>query len=282
MRGLVGGVQWFGGYGMLLLADGGVRLVLGLPLLIWATPTVAAVALAGAAVGGALGAAAEPRPRAPAPPARRYAPPFAIGAAARFAAPAAVVAPCDQVLICGGPLLVLLAGGAGATAAAGVVFAATMLVRAPVFLFQGVAAELLPSLTTFQAHGDHARTQRATLTVAGVMAGFAALMAAAALIAGPQAMSMLYGDGFEMSGGDLALLAVGIGAFLAASTFSQAVLAKARAGGAALAWSVGAIAFVAFELTLSGSPFHRVALAFAAGSTVVAVLMFAGILRSRR
>jgi hypothetical protein len=84
-----------------------------------------------------------------------------------------------------------------------------------------------------------------------------------------------------MARGDLALLALGIGAFLAASTFSQAVLAKAQAGGAALAWSAGALAFVALELTLSGTPVHRVALAFAAGSGVVAVSMFAGILRSR-
>jgi O-antigen/teichoic acid export membrane protein len=106
-------------------------------------------------------------------------------------------------------------------------------------------------------------------------------MAAAALIAGPEAMAILYGEGFEMARGDLALLAVGIGAFLAASTFSQAVLAKAQAGGAALAWSAGALAFVALELSLAGSAVHRVALAFAVGSGVVAAAMFAGILRSR-
>ncbi len=281
LRGLLGGVQWFGGYGILLLADGGVRVVLGLLLLIWATPAIAALALAGAAIGGAL-APLLSRDRVRMRRLHGTKPtPFEIGAAARFAAPATVVALCEQVLISGGPLLVLLAGGPGATTAAGVVFAAMLLVRAPVFLFQGVAASLLPSLTTFQARGDHARGHRATLTVAGIMAGFAALMAAAALVAGPEAMAVLYGDGFEMGRGDLALLAVGVGAFLAASTFSQAMLAKARAGGAALAWSAGAIGFVALELTLSGTPFHRVALAFAAGSSIVALSMFAGILRSR-
>jgi O-antigen/teichoic acid export membrane protein len=280
LRGVLGGVQWFGGYGLLLLADGGVRVVLGLVLLVYATPAVAALALAGAAIGGALAPLlARDRVRM-----RRLSgdkpTPFAISAAARFAAPAAVVALCEQVLISGGPLLVLLAGGADTTTA-GVVFAAMLLVRAPVFLFQGVAASLLPSLTAFQARGDDAKTRQRTFAVAGTMAGVAALMAAAALLAGPETMALLYGDGFEMARGDLALLALGIGAFLAASTFSQAVLAKAQAGGAALAWSAGALAFVALELTLSGTPVHRVALAFAAGSGVVAVSMFAGILRSR-
>ena len=50
-----------------------------------------------------------------------------------------MIAGCEQVLVSGGPLLVLIAGGEGAAAAAGVLFAATLLVRAPVFLFQGVA-----------------------------------------------------------------------------------------------------------------------------------------------
>ena len=53
-RGLVGGVQWFGGYGLVLLADGAIRFVLALPLLFVASPTVAAVAIAAAAGGGAL------------------------------------------------------------------------------------------------------------------------------------------------------------------------------------------------------------------------------------
>ena len=33
-RGLAGGVRWFGGYGLVLLADGGIRLIVALPLLV--------------------------------------------------------------------------------------------------------------------------------------------------------------------------------------------------------------------------------------------------------
>ena len=281
VRGLVGGVRWFGGYGLVLLWDGGVRVVLGLALLLTASPAVAGAALVGAAFGGALAPLlAKDRSRLGAIRGDGGAE-FDLRGAARFAGPAAVVALCEQVLVSGGPLLVLLEGGSDATTAAGVVFAATLLVRAPVFLFQGVAASLLPSLTTFHSRGDHGQLHRATLAVAGVIGSFAIAIAGAALVAGPDVMRLLYGDGFEAARGDLALLALGVGCFLAASTFSQAVLAQARAGCAAAAWSLGAIAFVALDLLAPGTPFHGVALAFACGSGVVAALMFADVWRSR-
>ena len=53
-RGLAGGVRWFGGYGLVLLADGAIRVVIALPLLFVASPTIAAVAIAAAAIGGAI------------------------------------------------------------------------------------------------------------------------------------------------------------------------------------------------------------------------------------
>ena len=72
--------------------------------------------------------------------------PFDARGAVRFAGPAGVVAAVDQLLINGAPLLVILLG-TGGTKEAGVVFAATMLVRAPVYVFTGVAASLLPNFT---------------------------------------------------------------------------------------------------------------------------------------
>ena len=53
-RGLAGGVRWFGGYGLVLLADGAIRVVIALPLVFVASPTIAAVAIAAAAIGGAV------------------------------------------------------------------------------------------------------------------------------------------------------------------------------------------------------------------------------------
>jgi O-antigen/teichoic acid export membrane protein len=281
-RGLVGGVRWFGGYGLLLLADGAIRLVVALPLVFVASPTVAAVAIAAAAGGGAVAPfLSRGRARLRAISAGDEPGSFAVGAAARFALPAAVIAGCEQILLCGGPLLVLIAGGEGAAAAAGVLFAATLLVRAPVFLLQGVQASLLPSLTTFRARGDEERLHRATVKVAVILAGFAAVLAAGALVAGPFAMEVMYGDEFTAGRADLALLCVGIGGFMAAGVFCQAALARSQAWEAARGWGTGAALFVVLELTLSGTAFHRVSLAFAAGSVLAAVLLMRTLWRSR-
>jgi O-antigen/teichoic acid export membrane protein len=280
-RGLAGGVRWFGGYGLVLLADGAIRVLIAVPLLFVASPTIAAVAIAGAAIGGAL---------APLLSRRRGAfrrldgirgDGYPMADAVRFALPAGVIAGCEQILVSGGPLLVLIAGGEGAAAAAGVLFAATLLMRAPVFLFQGVAASLLPNLTTFRAHGDEARLHRATALTALALAGLSAVMAAAALAVGPAAMRLLYGGDFVATRVDLALLALGIGGFLAACTFCQALLARGQGGAAALRWSAAALTFVALQLTLSGTPFHRVAVAFAIASALVGALLMASVWRGR-
>jgi O-antigen/teichoic acid export membrane protein len=276
-------VRWFGGYGLVLLADGGVRLLLALPLFIWASTTLAGVAIAAAAVGGAL-APLLSRDRTEL---RRVggggeSAPFALGAAARFAAPAAVMAGCEQILLSGGPLIVLIRGGHGAAATAGVLFAAALLVRAPVFLFQGVAASLLANFTTFRAEGDFARMHRAAVKVALICAGVALAGALGALVAGPFAMDILYGSGFDATRGDLALLSLGIGGFLAASTFSQALLANDEAGAAAWRWALATTAFVAMQLALSGTAFTRVCVGFAAAGLLVGVLLMTRVWRDRQ
>ena len=281
-RGLLGGVRWFGGYGLLLLADGAIRLVVALPLLFVASAPVAAVAIAAAAIGGAVAPLfSAGRTRLRAISAGEGEGTFAVGAAARFALPAAVIAGCEQILICGGPLLVLIAGGPGAAGAAGVLFAATLMLRAPVFAFQGVAASLLPNLTTFRARGDHARVHRATMLVALAMGAFAALLALGAVVAGPWAMGALYGAGFDATRADLALLALGIGGFLAAGTFCQALLAREEGARAAALWSLAAVTFVAMELTVTGTDFHRVSVAFVTASTLVAVTLMGSLWRDR-
>ena len=280
-RGLVGGVQWFGGYGLVLLADGAIRFVLALPLLIVASQTVAAVAIAAAAAGGALAPLVSRRRGALRRLAGGTRGEFKLGSTVRFAMPAAVIAGCEQVLVSGGPLLVLIAGGPGAAAAAGVLFAATLLVRAPVFLLQGVQASLLPSLTTFRARGDEASLHRATVKIALILAGFALALAAGALVAGPFAMTLLYGDEFTAGRIDLALLCVGIGGFMAAGVFCQAALARAQAWDAARAWAPAPACSSRSSSSLPGTAFHRVSIAFAAGSTIAGLLLMRTLWRSR-
>jgi O-antigen/teichoic acid export membrane protein len=281
VRGVVGGLRWFGGYGVLLLADGGVRLLVAAPLVFIASPGVAATAVALAAIGGAIAPLMVRRHRLRDRLQEDGSADFDVYEALRFAGPVTAVAAAEQVLVSGGPLLVMLAGGSGAAAAAGVVFAATMLVRGPVFLFQGISAALLPSLTRLDALGDRTKFRRSVLQVAALVGVFSGLLVAGALAVGPQAMNMLYGDGFEATRFELALLCAGIGAYLLAATLSQAVLARGQARAAGTIWGLAAFAFVGIELLATGSSLHRVSVAFAAAAFLMAALFIALVTRRR-
>jgi O-antigen/teichoic acid export membrane protein len=281
VRGLLGGASSFGGYAVLLVADGIGRIVLAAPLVFVASREVAAVAIMGA---GLIGAAAplftgfrrlvrlaEHRP---------HEKPFHVGAALAFAGPASVMAAADQVLLNGGPLLVMLAGGPGATKAAGIIFAATMLIRVPGFLFQGVAASMLPTFTRLHAADEAPALERAVLRMAGALiaGGMVMLVAAAAL--GPQTMKVLYGAGYDVGRIELSLLALGVGCYLASGTFSQGLLALDSGSRAAVPWAVAAILFVALDLLVPGNELGRISIAFIAAS-IVNVLLLALALRTR-
>jgi len=282
VRGVLSGMQRFGSYGALLLADGAVRVVVLLPLVFVASPAVAAVAIVAAAWGGAFAPRLAPRTDPGAAPLTRA----AIGAelagkaapaqpllrSLSFAGPIAIIAAAEQILVSGGALLVAMTD-ADATAAAGTVFAATMLVRAPVFLFQGVAAFLLPTLTGFHERGEHSRFVRRIGLMSALMTAVGAVLVAGSLVAGPWAMKTLFGPTFIVGVGDLTILSAGVAAYLVAATLSQGSLARGAAPAAAAIWAAAAVAFVTLELTLGGAPFHRVSVAFTA-ATALAALAF--------
>jgi O-antigen/teichoic acid export membrane protein len=282
VRGVIGGRRWYAGYGVGLLADGGVRLALVLPLFLVASQGLAAVALAVAAFAGGIGpllmrgARALLRGRE-----RRAAAPVSTARLARFAGPVGLVAAGDQVLLSGGPVLVMLHGGDGAAKAAGVVFAATMLVRAPAYLFQGVSAALLPNLTTMLARRDESGFRRAVSRTVLALGAFSGAMTLGAFAVGPEVMHGLYGADFDATRGDLAFLSIGAGGYLVAATLSQAALARSEAASTAAVWLASAAAFVALELTLGGDALHRVSLAFALAAVGNAVVFWVLSVRGR-
>ena len=78
--------------------------------------------------------------------------------------------------------------------------------------------------------------------------GFAAAVALGLLAIGPWAMDLLFGNDTDYGRFGLALIAVGMGFYLAAATLNQAALAHGRTKQAAACWLVSAAAFVAFML----------------------------------
>jgi hypothetical protein len=83
----------------------------------------------------------------------------------------------------------------------------------------------------------------------------------------------LYGPGFEAGRGELILLGAGVAFYLAASTFSQALLAVDRGGRAAGAWVIASIAFIGAYAALPGSELERISLAFAIATFVDLILL---------
>ena len=282
VRGLLGGARWFGGYAIALLADAICRLLVAAPLVLYASQSAAAAALVAAGLGGMIFPIVFGRRLLRRILANQGGEAFHAGSAVAFAVPASVIAAADQLLTNGAPLLVIAGNGSDGTAAAGLVMAATLLVRAPVYVFQGLAAALLPNFTHLHATEDAARFRRAVVRVAAFL-----LLAGGAIVAfagtvGPKAMS-LYGPGFEAGRGELILLGAGVAFYLAASTFSQALLAVDRGARAAVAWVVASAAFIAFYAALPGSELERISLAFAIATFVDLILLAAFLVgRTRR
>lgn len=278
-RGLLAGTRWFPGYGLGLVADSLVRLLVALPLVVVASQNLAAAAIAAAGLGGLVVPLAVGHRRLRKALAGSEHSSFRLGSAVGFALPAGVVAGADQVLVNGGPLLVMLGGGAGASKAAGVVFAATMLVRVPVYLFQGLAASLLPNLTRLQAVDGAIRFRRAVRQTVGLLLAGGVVIVAGAAVAGPEGMRILYGDDFHAGRLELVLLAAGVASYLGAATFSQALLALGAAGRAAIAWSAAATLFVTLYAVVPGEPLFRIAVAFLGATTAALVATSATLLR---
>jgi O-antigen/teichoic acid export membrane protein len=282
VRGVLGGMRWFGGYALAYVVDTAGRLALALPLVLVASTSLAGLAVvAGGVVGIALPLALGRR-RLRALAHDGPGKPFALRSAAGFALPAAVIAAADQLLVNGAPLLVVLDGGAQASKAAGVVFAATMLVRVPVFVFQGLAASLLPNLTHLHARGDGARFRRAVATAAGMLLAAGVVIVACAAAFGPEALRLVYGDEFDAGRGALALLGAGVACYLAAATVSQALLARANAARAAGAWAISAVAFTGLYAVAGGGILMRIATAFTTATLLALVLLVAVLVREAR
>ena len=197
--------------------------------------------------------------------------PVSLAAGGGFAGAVLVIMIGEQVFLNAGPLLVRAFEDA---AAAGFIFNILMVARAPVLVFQGVSASLLPHLTRMRARGgDEAfhSSIRATLTV---VAGFAAATLVVMLAVGPTLMQIAFGDRFEYDRVDLGIMAIGMGFYLAATTLSQAALARGAAATAARAWGVSAAAFLVWALLpVIEDEARRIEVGFAAGAALLALLL---------
>jgi len=197
-----------------------------------------------------------------------------LGAGGAFAGAVLLMMLSEQVLVSSGALFVRASEGA---AAAGFIFNMLMVARAPLLLFQAIAASLLPHLTRLRARGDTDSQDafRTSLTSTMMLiAAFATATTIGVLLIGPQVMQLAFGDKFTYDRLGLAIVSVGMGFYLCAASLNQAALAQGQARRAAVPWVICATAFVAYNLLYSGDPFRAVEVGFTGAAVLLSAMLW--------
>ena len=277
-RGVLSGNGRFGPYGVMMAAEGVVRLAAAVAL---AVAGVELAGLYGACIGAAAFAAvaialglARPRSLLTDGPAAPYS---ELSTALGWLLLGSVA----MQLLGYTPLLgVNLLEHGGDKAAAAAFASAFFIARIPVLLFQAVQGTLLPKLAALAGAGRAKDFRDGLVRLLVVVVGIAVLGTVAALVAGPFAGRILFKD-FSMSASNLALLAAGSGAFIVALTIAQALIAVNAYARVAFSWLAGVAVFVVV-CSLIDDLFVRVELGFLAGATASGALMLVQLGRAMR
>jgi O-antigen/teichoic acid export membrane protein len=190
-------------------------------------------------------------------------------AGATFAGSVALIQLAEQTLLNAAVLLVPSA------VAAGVVFSALMIARAPLQLFQAVQTSLLPHLAGLEATEGREAFGRAIRQTILAIAAFAGVCAVGLLAIGPWVMHLAFDkEGYTHMG--LAVIAVGMGLHLTAGTLNQAALARGRAAQAAGAWLGAAALFVVWMLVpIVENELTRAEVGYAGAAGLLSLLLYA-------
>ncbi len=287
-RGFLAGRRHFGLYATLLVLEGGSRVLFPLAVAIGLADGVDAVAL-GIAVAPLVSMTVLPfafrhRGASHVPPpepgiAAGTGAEFTLSRGGAFAAAVLLMMLSEQVLVSSGALFVRASEGA---AAAGYIFNVLMVARAPLLLFQAVAASLLPHLTRLRARSDETGDDAFRMSINTTLmtiACFAAAVTVGVLAIGPEVMQIAFGTKFTYDRVDLAIVAVGMGFYLAGSALNQAALAQGQARRAAACWVTCAVAFVVFNLASPLDAYRTVEIGFAGCAAMLSGLLYVVYLR---
>jgi O-antigen/teichoic acid export membrane protein len=285
-RGFLAGSRRFALYALLVTVEAFARVAFALALAVGIATSRDFVALGVAvapvvsllvvplALGGRVGVAKAPERDQSSRALSPSAPEFTFAHGGGFAAAVFLIMLSEQTFLNGGPLLVRGAEGA---AAAGFIFNVLMVARAPLLLFQAVAASLLPHLTRLRSRGGRSGEDAFRLSVRAtiaVIAAFAAVVALVVLAAGPDLMQLAFGEKFEYDRAGLLIVAAGMGLYLSAATLNQAALAQGDARRAAACWAASALVFLAWNLLPVLDEFRRVETGFAGGAGILCGLLY--------
>jgi O-antigen/teichoic acid export membrane protein len=168
---------------------------------------------------------------------------------------------------------ILLAKGPVERAEAADFIVGFFIARIPILLFQAIQAALLPKLAALAGAGRHADFRSGLRKLLLIVIGVGVIGVVAGATIGPIAGEILFGDKFHLDNVDLALLAAGSGLFILALTLAQALIALLGHARALIAWCVGLAVCVVVTIGSSSDLFLRVELGFLFGCGAAAVCM---------
>jgi O-antigen/teichoic acid export membrane protein len=270
-KGVLAAHRHFKQYGMVLSAEGVIRLVAAIAVL---AVSATASSLAWAMVAAPLAImVARPwrfdrgRPELERTSATRFLGGYGLGSAA------------SQVLLAGAPLGVTVLGGDAALFS--VVFVTFTLFRAPLTLIYNLQGRILPFLVRMNHVGDKSGIERLTRRV---MSAGGILIAAAGLVGwlvGPLVVGLLFGDDFRPTRLVAAAVAVGVIAASTTQVTGQVLVAAGATGVLAQAWVLGLLVALTFLGLGGGTPDATVATAFVVGELAATTVVAVRVLRSR-
>jgi O-antigen/teichoic acid export membrane protein len=189
---------------------------------------------------------------------------------------------CAQLLLNGIPVIApLLADGPAEATAAGQLLAAFTLSRIPLFLVVPLQSALLPMLTAALHGGDRAALVRLVRLLALGLLGLGTAAVLVGWLAGPWLVGLVFGPGYVLGGGHVALLAAGVAAYIVLVLVTQVLVASVRHRLVAWSWLSGLLV-AALVLALVPDLLLRAELAFLLGSVTGWVVGTALVLSERR
>lgn len=199
----------------------------------------------------------------------------------RFLASASTANASVQLLLAGGPL-VLLPLGADAVAIS-IFFTTITAARVPMtFALNGGLSRLLPPLTRLSQADDTAGLRRMSIwLVAGIVATTAIAVAGAAAI-GPEVIALLFGEGFRPGRPFVVLVVAGTVLAVGGLLLDQVYIATGRENRLPAVWLLAVTAAGVLVLLLPGSPTMRVATAFTLATAAAVAALSIPVLRERR
>jgi O-antigen/teichoic acid export membrane protein len=267
-RGTLAGAGRFGGYATVLVVEGAVRIIAALVLLRAGVTNVGAYGLAislPCVIGVAVVLPRQHGIAAPGPPAPWSELSFALG----WLLAGSLLA---QALMNVAPLAVKAFYSGTDPNLAGRVLNGVIIARIPLFFFQAIQASLMPKLSAdaAAARWDDFMTllRRILLLVAALIVVSVAGMG----LLGPPIVHILFHNSTPLSGGDLALLALGSEGMMVGFALAYASIALRGYRAATAGWAAGILALVLALIVLPGT-LTRVELAFCVGVYVACAVM---------